>query len=249
MAGGFPGAQPGIGQGQPAGGAVGSAAVGFAGGASGGGGGAGPYGGGEDIGTTDDRQHPVRLIMPYPEEGSRLQALLFTFLAPIGGLIMIPHVLWLYLLAIAAGFVNFISFFAILFTGRYPRGMWEFMRKFLRHIYRIMSYTGVLTVGYPPFGLSSEDYGLDLDIPYPEKSSRLWLFLAFIAIIPVNFVNFFYGIASGFIGFLGGFAVLFTGRYPQSWFEFVRKVNQHRLRIMCFTFWIRNEYPPFGLDD
>ena len=197
----------------------------------------------------DGRQHPVRLVMPYPEKSSRLQALFFTFLGIVGAVIMIPHFIWLYLLSIAMGFVNFIAFWAILFTGRYPQGMWNFNRKVIRYVMRVMGYAQVLTVGYPPFGLSDEEYGLELDVPYPERSSRLWLFFAMIAVIPVQIVHFFYNIAGGFLGFLGMFAVLFTGRYPRSWFEFVRKVNQHRLRIMSFVMWIRPEYPPFGLDD
>ena len=90
---------------------------------------------------------------------------------------------------------------------------------------------------------------MDLRIPYPERSSRLWLFFANIATIPVAFVNLIFGIAAAFLAAIAPWIVLFTGRYPRGWFEFVRKVDQQKLRILSLGLWLRNEYPPFGLDD
>lgn len=191
----------------------------------------------------------MRLIMPYPENGNRLQALFFTVVPFIGLLMMIPHFFWVGLLGMWKAILGMLSFWVILFTGRFPQKWWEFIRKHARYDLRISGYTGVMTLGYPKFSIHDEEYGLDLDIPYPEKSSRLWLFLAFIAIIPVAFVHMFYSIWAGILGFLGPWAVLFTGRFPRSWFEFIRKVLQHRMRIMCFASWLRNEYPPFRLKD
>ena len=193
--------------------------------------------------------HPVRLVMPYPQEFSRLQALFFTFLGFIGPLILIPHVFVIFFLGIAAYFINIIAWFAILFTGRYPKGMWEFMRKLLRYGMRINAYMGVLTVGYPPIGPGEENYGLELEVPYPEKSSRLWIFFAGIAAIPVMFWNAIIGIWAGILGFIGKFVVLFTGRFPEGWYDFLRRFMQQGARINCFVLWLRNEYPPFGLKD
>jgi hypothetical protein len=187
--------------------------------------------------------------MEYPEEGMRLQGLLFTLLAPVGGLIMFPHAIWIALQGIAIYFINIIAFFAILITGRYPRGMWEFVRGVLQYSLRIQGYTRALTKGYPPFGPRDPDYGLELRIPYPERTSRLWLFFAWLAVIPVGIVHWFYAIAEGVLAFLGVWAALFVGHYPRSWFEFIRKVYQHRMRMACFVLWLRNEYPPFGLKD
>jgi hypothetical protein len=187
--------------------------------------------------------------MEYPGDGMRLQALLFTFLAFIGGLIMIPHAFWIALLGLGMYFVNLIVFFAVLITGRYPKKLWDFVRGVLQYSLRIQSYTRVLTKGYPPFGPKDPSYGLELRVPYPEKTSRLWLFFAWLAAIPVMVVHWFYSIAEGFLAFLGLWAALILGHYPRSWFEFIRKVYQHRMRLACFVLWIRNEYPPFGLKD
>jgi hypothetical protein len=210
----------------------------------------GPGSGGEGPGAeVVEGRHPVRVLIEYPEEGMRLQALFFSLLGFVGALIMIPHVLWLFILGIGMYFVHLIAFFAVLILGRYPRGMWEFMRGVQQYALRLQGYMRVLSKGYPPFGPKDPNYGLELHVPYPEKTSRLWLFFAGLASIPVVIVHYFYAIAEGFVTFLGVWAVLFTGHYPRSWFEFVRKVWQHRMRIACFVLWLRNEYPPFGLKD
>ena len=209
----------------------------------------GPYGGAPQSDQPDDRSHPVRLIMPYPENGNRLQALFFTVLPFIGFFMLIPHFFWAGLLGMWKGILGFLTFWVILFTGKFPQKWWEFMRKVARYELRISGYSDVMTLGYPKFSIHDEEYGLDLDVPYPEKSSRLWLFFSFYVIFPVFFVHIFYSIWAAILGFLGSWAVLFTGRFPRSWFEFIRKTKQHRLRIMFFANWLRNEYPPFGLKD
>ena len=194
-------------------------------------------------------QHPVRLVMPFPPKFNRVQALLFTFLSIVGFLMMIPHFFLMAVYGIALYFVNIIAFFAILFTGRYPRGMWEFVRGFIQFSFRISSYMGVLTVGYPPFSLKEPSYGLLVEVPYPERSSRLWLFFASIAVIPVAFVNAFVMLAAGIVSFIASFVVLFTGNMAPTWYEFIRKAFQQRLRVQAFALWLHPKYPPFGLND
>ncbi len=203
--------------------------------------------GGEQMEPETEGQHPVRLVMEYPEQVSRAQAFFFGIF-PVGMFALIPQIIVMYGLAIAMAFINFIAFWAILFTGRYPRGMWEFMRKTVRYVVRIQVFMGARMSGFPPM-MPSGDYPVDIVAPYPEKSSRLWLFLAWIAVFPVAIVNGIFGIAGVFLQFLGIWAVLFTGRFPMGWWEFIRKVDQQRIRMMFFQLWLRNEYPPFGLDD
>lgn len=90
---------------------------------------------------------------------------------------------------------------------------------------------------------------MDLQIPYPEKSSRLWLFFAWLVVIPVAFWNGIIGIWAGILGFIGRFVVLFTGRFPEGWHDFIRRYMQQGLRVQSFVMWLRPEYPPFSLND
>lgn len=99
--------------------------------------------------STEDEQN-IHLDVPYPnaQELNRGLPLVKWFLA-------IPHYVILFFLGIAAFFVTFIAWFAILFVGRYPRGMFDFVIGVMRWSWRVQSYTFVLaTDKYPPFSLN-----------------------------------------------------------------------------------------------
>jgi hypothetical protein len=84
--------------------------------------------------------------MEYPERLSRL--LIF-----VKWLLVIPHLIVLYFLGLAAGIVWFIAWWAILITGAYPRGLFDFSVGVLRWTNRVYVYTWLLTDAYPPFSL------------------------------------------------------------------------------------------------
>src|SRR3972149_10833461 len=90
--------------------------------------------------------YPVRYDVEYPEELSR-------WLIFVKWLLAIPHFIILYALGIAAEVVGFIAFFAILFTKRYPRGLFDFMVNVTRWGANVGAYTGVFPEEYPPLSL------------------------------------------------------------------------------------------------
>jgi hypothetical protein len=89
-------------------------------------------------------QYPVELNIQYTEKLSRLSTFFRIFLA-------IPHYVILYFLAIAAGIIMILSWFAILFTGRYPRSFFDYMTWFMRWYTRYTVYSSLMTDKYPPF--------------------------------------------------------------------------------------------------
>jgi hypothetical protein len=94
-------------------------------------------------------------------------------------ILAIPHYIVLFFLYIAYFVVTVIAFFAILFTGRYPRGLFDFNVGVLRWGWRVRFYAfaPLGTDRYPPFSLrSNENYPADLDVEYPERLNR-WLVL------------------------------------------------------------------------
>jgi Domain of unknown function (DUF4389) len=99
---------------------------------------------------TDEHQS-VHLDYPYPDA----QHDLHRWLPLVKWLLAIPHYIVLVFLDIAALVVVIVAWFAILFTGRYPRGMFDFVESVIRWHNRVIAYAWVLvTDRYPPFQLS-----------------------------------------------------------------------------------------------
>jgi Domain of unknown function (DUF4389) len=100
--------------------------------------------------STDDHQS-IHLDYPYPDAARDLNR----WLPLVKWLLAVPHYIVLFFLDIAALVVVVVAWFAILFTGRYPRGMFEFVLGVFRWHNRVLAYAGTLaTDEYPPFRLT-----------------------------------------------------------------------------------------------
>jgi hypothetical protein len=186
-------------------------------------------------------------------------------------LLAIPHYIVLTFLWIALWVLTIVAFFAILFTGRYPRGIFDFNLGVLRWTWRVLfySYWALGTDRYPPFSLGEEpDYPATLHVDYPERLSH-WLPLVkwLLAIPHLILVGLFVGgwgwawdwtdegaWGLGFAGLVGilviiaAFVLLFTGSYPRSLFDFTLGLDRWVLRVAAYVGLMRDEYPPFRLD-
>jgi hypothetical protein len=186
--------------------------------------------------------------------------------------LVIPHVVVLIFLWIAFAVLTVITFVAILFTGRYPRGIFDFNVGVLRWTWRVgfYSYSALGTDRYPPFQLAdAPGYPARLDVEYPAQLSRglvlvKWWLLALphylvVAVFAggawagVNAANddVAWTSGGGLIGllvFIAGVVLLFTGRYPRSIFDFVMGMNRWVFRVGAYVTLMTDAYPPFRLD-
>ena len=113
--------------------------------------------------STDERQW-VQLDFPYPDAKRDLNR----WLPLVKWLLAIPHYIVLSLLYLAVLIVVIVAWFAILFTGRYPRGIFEFVEGVIRWHNRVVGYALILvTDRYPPFSLSQHE------IPPPSAEGEV----------------------------------------------------------------------------
>ena len=92
------------------------------------------------------------------------------------------------------------------------------------------------------------EYPVRLEVDYPEKLSRLTTAFRIILVVPQLFVLYFLGIAQRVIVFLAWWAILFTGKYPKSFFDFTVWVWQWSTRVNGYTYLLTDKYPPFSGD-
>lgn len=190
--------------------------------------------------------YPVRLDLDAPLEVARWRPL-------VAWLLAIPHFVVLYALQMVMSVIAFIAWFAILFTGQFPRGMFDVATMCQRYMWRATSYAMWLREPYPPFefGSTAEDPGTDpatFSIDYPEKLSRGLIFVKWLLLIPHIFVLLFVGLAAGFVMFVGFFAVLFTGKWPEGMRRFLVGYQRWYMRVGAYALLMTDVYPPFSLD-
>jgi hypothetical protein len=100
---------------------------------------------------------------------------------------------------------------------------------------------------YPPFSLSAGQYPVTFDIEYPERLSRLLIFVKWLLIIPNLIVLLFLVIVYGITLVIAWFAILFTARYPEGLFRFAVGVLRWGARMNAYYMLMRDDYPPFSL--
>src|SRR3954447_1968476 len=172
-------------------------------------------------------------------------------------LLAIPHFVVLLFLWVGAFFAWLIALFAILFTGRYPRGLFDYNVGVMRWTWRVSFYTysALATDRYPPFSLEDEDYPAKLSVEYPEHLSRglvlvKWWLLAIPQLLIISVLaGGGYGVGLiALLVFFAAVALLFTGRYPRSMFDFIMGLNRWYFRVNLYIALMTDQYPPFRLD-
>jgi hypothetical protein len=169
-------------------------------------------------------------------------------------LLAIPHLAILYALNTLTEVLAIVSWFSILFTGKVPAGIVNFQSMAIRYSLRTMSYVVFMREEYPPFAFvpatadPGEDARLRVDFTAQlENRNRLTTAFRPILVIPHVVVLAALGIAAFFVGIVGFFAVLFTGRWPAGAREFVLGVAHWWLRVQSYLALLHDEYPPFSL--
>jgi hypothetical protein len=196
----------------------------------------------------------MTLIVPRPASQSRLTNFPLFIGTFIRYILLIPHLVVLYFLGLAALVVGFIADFAILFTGNYPRGMFNFVLGVQRWGMNVGVYVSSLRDEYPPFSTDDGKYPVTYDVAYPDKLSRILnfpifgIYIKLLLAIPHYICLFFLGLVAYLIMFIASFAILFTGSYPDGMHKFMVGVMRWNQRVAVYAASMSDRYPPFSLD-
>ena len=200
-------------------------------------------------------REPVALAAELDPGLSRWQWLVKWFLA-------IPHFVALAFLWLAFVVLTAVAGVAILFTGTYPRRIFDFNVGVLRWTWRVTYYAmtgGLGTDRYPPFTLGpAPEYPATLDVVYPARLSnglvlvKWWL----LAIPHYLVVGALVGgsVRAGAPGLLGvlvlvaAVILMVTGRYHRPLFDLIVGLNRWIYRVVAYAALMTDRYPPFRLD-
>ena len=184
--------------------------------------------------------YPVTFEADYVERRNRLTAFFRLILA-------IPLAIWLYIYEIAALVVIVIAWFAIVITGRYPQGLYDFVAGFTRYLARFTAYAALLCDPYPSFGGSDDPaYPVRMEFSGPlDPYSRLRTFFRIILAIPILIVRYVMSILLE-IGAIGAWIViLITGKMPRGLFDLMVLANSYIARSDAYVGLLTETYPPF----
>ena len=191
----------------------------------------------------------MKLTITHQDSYSRGELLLRTI---FGGIyILIPHAFVMFFVNIYTMIISFLAWWAVLFTGKYPKGFFETMVKASSWSLRLYAAVWNLADGYPAIGLNGTSDKAKLDVPYPEKLSRGLLILrsifgVFYLIIPHVFCLSFRMIWGNILQFLSWWAILFTGKYPANWHAFAVGTLRWNMRLGLYMSYMTDDYPPFS---
>jgi hypothetical protein len=137
----------------------------------------------------------------------------------------------------------------ILFRKKYPKWWFDWNLALTRFIYRVSAYLLLMRDEYPS---TDEEQAVHLELVYPDVQTELgrgWPLVKWFLAIPHYIVLFFLAIAAFVVWIIAWFAILFTGRYPRTLFDFTSGVLRWALRVEAYAFLlITDKYPAFSLE-
>lgn len=189
--------------------------------------------------------HPIAYSAAY-EEGDRNRLTVF-----FRWLVLIPWAFVAFFYGIAAYLAVIVAWFALVFTGRYPQGLYDFNAGFLRFAARINGFAYLLTDEYPSFsGDDDPNYPVRLLVEPPkEEYSRAKAFFRIILLIPVLILSYVMSFILGIVGFIAWLVIVFTGELPEGLYKPLRIASAYQAKALGFHMLITEDFPPFWMDE
>jgi uncharacterized protein DUF4389 len=164
-------------------------------------------------------------------------------------LLAVPHFVWLALWGIAAWIAGVVAWFAALFTKRVPRGLHEFLARYVRYQVHVYAYVSLAANPYPAFD-GAEGYPVDVHIASPREQGRLGVFFRLFLAIPALVVSGVMNYLIEILAFFGWFVCLALGRMPEGMRNLLAFTIRYHAQTQAYYSLVTPQYPSFnvGLD-
>ena len=189
--------------------------------------------------------YPVTYQADYPGGGRNRLTTFFR------SLVAIPWLIVAALYGFVASFAVLFAWFALVFTARYPEGLYNFVAGYVRMLSRVNAFHYLATDEWPPFnGDANESYPVRIGIPPPKPEySRLKAGFRLIVGIPVLLLSYVQSLIALVIAIIAWFAILFTGRLSEGLFDPLRSALAYTARATAYFSLLTEDYPPFSLEE
>jgi hypothetical protein len=194
----------------------------------------------------------MKLTIQHQDRYSRGELLLRTFLGIF--YIYIPHAFILFFVGFWAMLQMIAAFFIVLFTGKYPEGIFNYFVGLFRWQTRLTARMYNISDGYPGFGLKTTEEHTDFSVDRPEKVNQGLVLLRFFfgglyVGIPHGFILMFRAIWVGILLFLTWWSILFTAKIPKNWHDWIVGQLRWQYRVSLYLMYMTDTYPPFTGDE
>jgi hypothetical protein len=166
-------------------------------------------------------------------------------------IVAIPWLIVASIYGFVAEIAAVIAWFAIVFTGKYPEGIYNFNAGYLRMIGRVNGFEYLLTDAWPPFGGDeAPDYPIRVGVAPPlDEYSRLKTGLRLIIGIPVWLLAIVQAVILSVCALIAWFAILFTGKLAEGLFNPIRGAAAYLTRATGYFLLLTEDYPPFSYEE
>lgn len=164
---------------------------------------------------------------------------------------VIPHAIVLMIYGIGAFFAVIGAWFSIVFTGKYPEGLYKFNEGYARYSSRVYAYASLATDGFPPFsGDPNQEYNSYFSVGPPlETYSRSKAFFRAILAIPFYIVAYVLTLIYQVVSLVAWFVIVITGKQPKGLQDALLFGLSYEQRLKAYYLLMTEDWPVYWTDD
>jgi hypothetical protein len=182
---------------------------------------------------------PIRLRLEDDLRRSRL-TVFFRFL------LVLPHLVWLTLWAIAAYVAAIVNWLVTLIAGKSPDALHRFLAAFVRYQAHVYSYLFLIANPFPGFTGTEGTYPVDLEIDPPERQNRWKTAFRSILMLPALLLAYPLALVISFVGFFLWFCGVFLGRAPEGLRNLGAYIIRYHGQMYGYFYLLTDRYPYSG---